>query len=230
MAGTTSSRGRPGRPPRTSRAEVMTAARRIIERDGWEKLTVRRLAGEVGVSAMTIYHHVEDRGDLLVQLINDELAELPRPDLPAPPRDRIVAAGIAIRDVLAAQPWIAEVVATDGFLSRLGENAVWMVEATVAAALEAGCDAEQAILVFRHLWYYTVGEILVRANTRGRRAEDSASGPGVIFGRSGPSVGDRDPELFPALAAVGAQWAEVAARDTFADGLRAFVDGLLDAA
>ncbi|GAA1506529.1 TetR/AcrR family transcriptional regulator [Nocardioides humi] len=223
----TPTRGRTGRPPRTSRAEVLAAARLIIERDGWEKLTVRRIAGEIGVSAMTIYHHVDDRGDLLVQLVNDHLTQLPRPDLPDDPRDRIVAAGIAGHDALAAHPWIAEVVTTDGFLSRLDDAAIWLVEAVVSGAAQAGCTPEQSILVFRNIWYYTVGEILVRANTRARRADTDAAAPAVIFARPDPSISKHDPARLPGLAAVSEQWVEVSARDTFADGLEALVDGLL---
>ena len=39
--------GRTGRPPVTSRAEILAAARQLIDRDGWEKLTIRRLAAEL---------------------------------------------------------------------------------------------------------------------------------------------------------------------------------------
>lgn len=216
--------GRTGRPPRTSRTEVLSAARAVIERDGWEKLTVRRLAGEIGVSAMTVYNHVDDRADLLVQLVDDHLAQVPRPDLPDDPRERIVTAGVAGRRALASQPWIAEVVSTDGFLSRLGDASIWMVEAIVSGARDAGCTPEQSILVFRNVWYFMVGEIMVRANSRTRRS--GAGGPAIFTG-SDPSISDHDAAALPALASVADQWVEVSARDTFADGLEALVDGLL---
>jgi AcrR family transcriptional regulator len=228
VPGPDSSRGRTGRPPRTSRSEILEAARLIIHRDGWQKLTVRRLAAELGLSPMTIYHHVEDRGDLLVQLVNDHVAGLPRAELPHDPRERIIAAGLALHDALAAEPWIAEVLTTDGFLSRLGEAAIWMVEAIVAGATEHGCTPEQSILLFRNVWYYTVGEILVRANTRSRRADAGALGD--IFTKPDPSISDHDPALLPALASVADKWVTVSTEDTFADGLEAFVDGLLDQA
>lgn len=177
---------------------------------------------------MTLYHHVDDRGDLLVQLISDHLGRLPRPDLPIEPRDRIVAAAVFTRDALAAAPWVAEVITTDGFLSRLDDAAVWPVEAILSAAVDDGCTGEQAILVFRNLWYYTVGEILVRANTRSRRSEGGAGPAKAIFSDPDPATGEH-PTL-PTLAAVGPLWREVAQRDTYADGLRAFIDGLLDRA
>src|ERR1700753_3166971 len=63
--------GRTGRPPAASRAEILagappppvpappeilTAPRQLIDRDGWEKLTIRRLAAETGIGATTLYH------------------------------------------------------------------------------------------------------------------------------------------------------------------------------
>ncbi len=62
------SSGQTGRPPVTSRAEIFAAARRLIDRDGWEKLTIRALAGELGIGATTLYHHVRDKEDLLLLL------------------------------------------------------------------------------------------------------------------------------------------------------------------
>ncbi|MGE3289451.1 MAG: TetR/AcrR family transcriptional regulator [Pseudonocardia sp.] len=212
--------GRTGRPPRTSRAQILAAARQIIDRDGWDKLTIRRLAAELGVGTMTLYHHVRDREDLLVQLLNDQAGRFPRPALRGEPRDRIVVAATAIHDALAAWPWAAEVLTTDGFLGRLGEPALWMVEAVVAAAIDEGCTPEQAVDVFRSIWYFTVGEILVRAHTR-RRAYSGLPAAGD------PYFAGLDASAQPRLAAIGDRWPALAARDVYPQGLRAFVDGLL---
>jgi AcrR family transcriptional regulator len=212
--------GRTGRPPRTSRAQILAAARQVIDRDGWEKLTIRRVAAEAGVGAMTLYHHVRDREDLLVQLINDIADQTPFPDLPSAPRDRIVVAATAIHDGLAAHAWSAEIIATDGYLDRLGESALRMVETIVAAAIEYGCTPEQAVDVFRSIWYYTVGEILVRAGSGGREAATPRPTDGSFFSTL-------DASRHPQLAAIGERWPALAARDIYRQGLGAFVDGLL---
>ncbi|MEO3749105.1 TetR/AcrR family transcriptional regulator [Streptomyces sp. B6B3] len=216
--------GRTGRPPVTSRARILAAARQIIERDGWEKLTVRRLAGELGIGTTTLYHHVRDREDLLVQLLNEHLDQTLRPDLPGEPRDRIVAAATAIHDSLAAWPSAAEILTVDGFLGRLGEPALRVVETIVAGAVDAGCTPTQAANVFRSTWYYTVGEILVRAHSAHsthRRAGDERPADRDAF------FGAVDMSGMPSLAAIGDEWPALAARDTYVPGLRAFVDGLL---
>ncbi|MEQ4303975.1 helix-turn-helix domain-containing protein [Plantactinospora sp. B6F1] len=215
------SHGRTGRPPLTSRAEILEAARKIIDRDGWERLTMRRLAAELGIGPTTLYHHVRDREDLLIQLLNEHAQQTLRRDLPSDPRDCIVASAIAIHDSLAAWPWAAEVLTADGFLRRLGQPALEMVEAIVGAAAEAGCTSEQAVHLFRGIWYYTVGEILVRAHSDSRRAGDAHDAPDdAFFDRA-------DLSRLPHLAGIGNRWPALAAQDTYAAALGAFVDGLL---
>lgn len=218
MPRTPAPQGRTGRPPRTSRAEILAAARRLIDRDGWEKLTIRRLAAELDVGATTLYHHIRDKEDLLVQMLSHHVAQLERPGLPADPRERVVTAATAMHDALAEWPWAAEVLTTDGFVGLLDEPALWMVDAILDGAQAYGCTPEQAVHTFRSIWYYTVGEILVRAH--------SARWP---TGGEPPAFRTRfDPEVLPRLAAIGGErWHELAIRDTYPAGLRAFVTALL---
>ncbi|MGW0885194.1 TetR/AcrR family transcriptional regulator [Streptomyces sp. NPDC002671] len=115
----------------TSRTQILTAARRLIDRDGWEKLTIRRLASELGIGATTLYHHIQNKEDLLVLLLNHYIDQLERPELPDDPRERIVTAATAMHDALAVWPWAAEILTVDGFVGLLDESAPWMVEAIV---------------------------------------------------------------------------------------------------
>ncbi|MGW3321313.1 TetR/AcrR family transcriptional regulator [Streptomyces virginiae] len=209
--------GRTGRPPLTSRAQILLTARRLIDEDGWEKLTIRRLAAEIGIGATTLYHHIRNKDDLLLLLVNQHIEQTGRPPLPGEPRERIVTAATAMHDALAAWPWAAEVLSADGFVGLLDESAMWMVEAIVAAADDHGCTPEQSVDVFRSIWYYTVGEVLVRAHSARRHDE----------GRPFAYRDDLDPAQVPHLAAIGVRWAELAARDVYPEGLRTFVDGLL---
>lgn len=210
--------GRTGRPPRTSRAQIMAAARLLIDRDGWQKLTMRRLAAETGTAPTTLYHHVRDKEDLLTQLLNDLADQIPRPRLPDDPRERIVTAATVMHDSLAAWPWIAELLTADDLTSR---SALWMVETILAGAVDSGCTPEQAVHVYRSIWYYTVGEILIRANAARRRSDnDRPIYRDALFR-------DLNEDEFPHLAALAGRWPALVSRDTYADGLRAMVEGLL---
>ncbi|MEZ0066811.1 hypothetical protein ABIA32_002824 [Streptacidiphilus sp. MAP12-20] len=150
----------------------------------------------------------------------DEHAEQTlRPTLPEDPRGRVIAAANAIHDSLAAWPGAAEILTADGFLGRLGESALWAVETIVVGAIDHGCTPEQAVDVFRSLWYYTVGEILVRAHSDRRRARVEESADTFFSGL--------DTSRLPRLSAFGDQWPALASRETYPQGLEAFVDGLL---
>lgn len=211
---------RRGRPAVTSRAQILAAARRIIDREGWRRLTLRRLAAELGVGTTTLYHHVRDREDLLIQLLNeDATAKLAAVELPEDPRDRIVTAMVAAHDALGETPWAAEVLTVDGFLPRLGEPARRLVDAVLSAAVELGCTQEQAVDLFRTAWYLTAGELLVRARS-GELSQDAERR--TDWAREAFA----DPRM-PALAAIGERWVELATRDTFRLGLTALVDGML---
>lgn len=222
MASSRSPRGRTGRPPVTSREQIVAAAHRVIEADGWQSLTVRRLAAELGIGTTTLYHHVRDREELLVLLISQAIEQVQRPDLPAAPEERIVTVMTLAHDVLVSMPWAAEVLTVDGFMGRLGDNSVWMVEVVLAAAVEAGCSLEGAVELFRHLWYYTAGEILVRARTAVGMLDQTR-----LLPEGQTLFGARDETALPTIAAVGDRWPQIAARDTYTQGLRAIVAGLL---
>jgi hypothetical protein len=98
---------------------------------------------------------------------------------------------------------------------------LWTVETIVDGAIAGGCTPEQAVEVFRSIWYYTVGEILVRAHSARAREEGPAPAPRPGF------FGSVDAARLPRLAALGDRWPVVAARDTYRQGLEAFVAGLL---
>lgn len=210
---------RTGRPPTTSREQILHGARRIIDRDGWQKLTIRRLAAEIGVGATTIYHHVRDKDDLLVQVLDYYADQIERPRLPEDPRERVVVAATTMHDAIAAWPQVAELLTADDLM---GESALWMIDAIVGGAVECGCSPEQAAELYRSVWYYTIGEILIRANA-GRRAEDDRPRyRDTVFA-------NLDASRYPNLAVLGKSWPRVTARDTYDRGLRALVDGLLAA-
>lgn len=208
---------RAGRPPATNRADVLAAARTLIERDGWQRLTIRRLAAELGVGPTTIYRNVSSKQDLLLQLLDAHAARLGPAAPPADPRERIISTATATHEMLAVWPWAAEVLTVDGFVGLLSDSSLAPVEHIVAGALDHGCTEDEAVIVFRSIWYYTVGEILVRSHS---------TGAGVLAADDGARGVVESADL-PRLTAIGARWPALAARDTYRLGLEALVDGLL---
>jgi AcrR family transcriptional regulator len=48
-----------------SRRRMLEAAVRFVDREGLEALSMRKLGSELGVEAMSLYHHVPNKGALL---------------------------------------------------------------------------------------------------------------------------------------------------------------------
>jgi AcrR family transcriptional regulator len=77
----------------------------IIDLEGLEALTMRRLAADVGVKAPSLYNHVSGKDELIDGVLAHMRAEMRLPD-PAPEdwRKLIVAIFLAYRRVLADHP------------------------------------------------------------------------------------------------------------------------------
>ncbi len=56
--------------------KIATAARRLLDREGAEALTMRRIAKAVGITPMALYRHYKDRASLLNALADEGFAEL----------------------------------------------------------------------------------------------------------------------------------------------------------
>jgi AcrR family transcriptional regulator len=100
--------GSRGPKPRHSRAAIAALAVRIADAEGLEAVTMRRLAGELGIAVMSLYTYVPAR-DHLAQLMTDNLAaEYTYPSTPATdPRAAIAALAGQTRDIARRHPWLA---------------------------------------------------------------------------------------------------------------------------
>jgi len=105
-------RPEPGsRKPRFTRDEIAQAALRIVDAEGLDALSMRRLAAELDAGTMTLYHYVRTKDELLA-LVNDAaMAELIVPDgeLPADWRAAVTMIAHRSRDVLRRHPWSLDI-------------------------------------------------------------------------------------------------------------------------
>jgi AcrR family transcriptional regulator len=192
----------------------------IVERDGIDALTMRRVAQDLGSSPMSIYRHVRDRDELLVLLLDKLAAELPRPRLPNEPRARLQRACRAMRDGLARHPWVVDVLAGGDLIAP---SILWLMEEIVSGFVACGLSHAQAADAYRAIWQFTVGELIV---SRGlQRVAGLGRQPYVL-----EVLTSVDPRTLPTLSALGPYWAPARGRDSYQTGLHALVEGLLAAA
>ncbi|MFI5984211.1 TetR/AcrR family transcriptional regulator [Streptomyces sp. NPDC051555] len=95
------------------RDRITGAAVGLLDTDGLARFSMRRLAGRLGVTAMSLYWYVDTKHDLLELALDSALGELTLPaDSPAagwPGRLRSLACGY--RGLLAERPWVATLAA-----------------------------------------------------------------------------------------------------------------------
>ena len=58
------------------RAQIISAARRIAELEGWPNVTVRRLSDEIAYSQPVLYSHFESREEILAAVANEGFREM----------------------------------------------------------------------------------------------------------------------------------------------------------
>jgi AcrR family transcriptional regulator len=208
---------RPGRPARLSREAIVTAALAIIDRDGIDALTMRRVASELDSAPMAIYRHVRDKDQLLVLMLDRLAATVAVPRFASDPRIRLQQACRAMRDGLARYPWVVDVLAQGDLIAP---SILWVIEAIVSAFIACGLSESEAVDGYRAVWQFTVGELIIRRGLDRTAALGRA--PFVL-----QVLTDVDPHQLPTLAAVGDQWRPTRERDSFDIGLGALVDGLI---
>jgi AcrR family transcriptional regulator len=207
------SRRPPGRPPTIDREAVLDTAIRLLDAEGVAALTMRRLAGDLGVSAMAPYRYVGSKDELLMVLIDRLAARLVYPARPRDPKGAILVLWSTIYDSLAEHPWVPEVLARRRMMAP---SVLGAIEEIHVALRDAGLSLEEAVHAYRLMWNFTLGSLLVRA---GASSESSSQQREL---RGAP-----DPERYPILAAAAAAWTSAHARDPYRDDLGTLIDALL---
>lgn len=77
------------RPAPLTVRRIVEAACAIVERDGVDRLSMRRLGAELGVDPMAIYHHVANKRELLRLVTAQTLGSMVPPDPAAPWTERV---------------------------------------------------------------------------------------------------------------------------------------------
>jgi AcrR family transcriptional regulator len=58
------------------RSQAVRVARRLLDEEGWEAVTMRRIADEMGIRAASLYKHVVDKDELRTALDAEAFGEL----------------------------------------------------------------------------------------------------------------------------------------------------------
>jgi AcrR family transcriptional regulator len=88
-----------------SRERVLRAAVDLADKSGIESLSMRKLAQELGVEAMSLYRHVRNKGDMVDGMVDLVFGEIGLPPSEVDWKTAMRQRAISAREVLARHPW-----------------------------------------------------------------------------------------------------------------------------
>ncbi|MFI6478327.1 TetR/AcrR family transcriptional regulator C-terminal domain-containing protein [Nonomuraea sp. NPDC050663] len=83
----------------------MVEAVRLADREGVDGLSMRRLAGELGAGAMSLYYYVANKEELLDAMIDIVFGEIELPPADTGWQSAMRRRAVSARQVLARHPW-----------------------------------------------------------------------------------------------------------------------------
>ncbi len=147
-----------------TRERIVSAALSLVDEEGLEALSMRRLAKKLGVDPMAIYHHVPNKRALFSALIEKAFSgmRVPQPEETGGWRERVRAWAHAFRDVARAHPRLVPHLAS--YPEAASEATLESTEELFAAFEAAGMPPREIVGVIGVVVDYVNGFALAEAS------------------------------------------------------------------
>ncbi|MFC6086409.1 TetR/AcrR family transcriptional regulator C-terminal domain-containing protein [Sphaerisporangium aureirubrum] len=194
--------------PPLTRARIVSAAIDLIEREGADAISMRRIAAGLGVGVMSLYNHIPNKAALLDAVAESVLSQLAFTDDPdAHWTERVRIQARAFRQIAHHYPRSTMVVVSRQLQSTAG---LLPVERALATLREAGFEAKDAVHILRTFIAFIVGSLLREVGVTPTFAPTLRPDARVV---------DVDPVLFPEVDAMSGFFAAYDHEETFEYGL-----------
>jgi AcrR family transcriptional regulator len=225
-----------GRKPRYTREQIAGAALTIADQEGFDAVTMKRIAAELGAATMTLYYYVRNKTDIVALMHDAILADVLISDaaLRGGWRDAITAIARQTRQVLLAHPWSLASLNE----AQFGPNAMRHFEQSLAAVAGSGRSAAARMELIAVVDDYVSGNALHAAESLAR-AKAAEQDPAIVTAMVEYGVAQLKTGDFPELGAIYAEnmtaqdaeraeppMTEAALTRQFERGLQALLDGL----
>lgn len=200
-----------------SRDRVLATAVTLADRGGLELLSMRKLAGALRVEAMSLYHHVANRDDLLDGMVERVVSEIEAPTPGVPWKEALRRRSLSAHEVLLRHPW-----ATALLMSRINVSHAMLhyIDATVGCLRQAGFSIALADRAWNALDCYIYGFTL--------HAQKFPVDPEEYAGAAEHFLPMLPPEKYPYMREMAEKVADGShdGRMDFGFGLELILDGL----
>jgi AcrR family transcriptional regulator len=145
------------RRPRYTREQIAQAALAIADAEGYDAVSMRRVAAELGAGTMTLYHYVRTKDDLRALMDDAIMSEVlvPEDELPADWRDAIAEIARRSRAAFRRHPWT--LTHHDDNQGEGGPNGLRHFEQSLAAVASTGLDPTGRLEVIAMVDDYVYG-------------------------------------------------------------------------
>jgi AcrR family transcriptional regulator len=151
--------------PRLSREKIATVALAIADREGFEAVSMRRVAQELKVGTMSLYYYVKTKDDLIAVMDDALMGEALLPCLPKDWQRAMMEIAKHTHEVFVRHPW-----ALVSMLSAPpGLNAMRHAEQCLEALAETSMTIKQKITLLAMVDDFVFGHALRQA------AQDTAA-------------------------------------------------------
>ncbi|MEV6242316.1 TetR/AcrR family transcriptional regulator [Lentzea sp. NPDC051838] len=159
-----------GQPLGLSREAIVRKAVEMLDADGLQKLSMRKLAAALGAAPMSLYWHVPTK-DALIELCLDEIyGEFVLPDPGEDWETALRGMMHSLRHLALKHPWWVRGI---GEFNSIGPNAVAMADSMFEPMLRAGLSMAVAAQSISTVSSFVTGYALAEANFVARGGMDS---------------------------------------------------------
>jgi AcrR family transcriptional regulator len=213
-----SRRERPAKPALT-REGIVTAAVQVMQAEGLDRVTMRRLAQELDTGAASLYVYLRNTAELHAAMLEQLLGQVDLTPVTAPGdwRDRLVTVLSSYTSILFGQPGLAQSV----LVTRPSGPAYLSLAEGVLSLLSAGgvppARAAWAVDILLHFATSTAAEQGTRDRAAGAEEEEDALAAAL---REAPAG------TYPHIAALGAELMSGEGPDRLLWGFRVLISGI----
>ncbi|MFF4364526.1 TetR/AcrR family transcriptional regulator [Streptomyces sp. NPDC001594] len=165
-----SRRARPAKAP-LSRDVIVRTGLKILDRDGLDALTMRRVAKELDTGPASLYVYVANRDDLMAAMLDQALA--PAPHTPLPPRgdwrEQLRTLARAAVEAMSRHQGLAQVAL--GAIPT-GENALLVLDRLLALLKTGGLTDTAAAWAVDLLWLHIAAAAAEQSTYNTKQADE----------------------------------------------------------
>ncbi len=139
---------------------MLRVAIQIADKNGIESLTMRNLARRLGVEAMTLYHYVANKDDILKDIVDLVVSEIEVPSEGGEWRAALHRSAVSAHQVLLHHPWACSLMMSP---ARIGPARLRYMESLLGRLRGAGFSAEMTHHAYHaldsHILGFTMWEV-----------------------------------------------------------------------